>query len=109
MTFASRSRSGFIAQVELLLDDGEMRGDMSQAARELAAARSWDQIFARQFESYADLVTWWQHDTDNRSSGGVETSAGPAGSLFEAFANIERERPVRNPEDASSLPLRPPR
>ncbi len=109
LTSPSRSRSGFLGQIELLLDDRETRRAMSQAARELAAARSWDQIFASQFASYADLVTWWQHDTDNRSSGGVETSAEPAGSLFETFAKIERERPVRHPEDASSLPLRPPR
>ena len=109
LTFPSRSRSGFLRQIEALLDDGELREAMSHAARREAVERSWDHIFASQFETYANLVNWWQLDTDNRSTGGVETSASPAGSLFETFAALERERPVRNPKDTGSLPLRPPR
>jgi len=108
-TARSRSISEFNRQTEKLLDDEGLRRAMSRAARRLAAGRSWESIFASQFETYADLVTWWRLDTDNRSTGGVETSALPVGSLFEAFAKIERERLARNPEDTGSIPLRPSR
>lgn len=102
----SRSVSDFNRCIEILLDDEEMRRAMSRAARSLAAGRSWESIFASQFETYADLVTWWRLDTDNRSTGGVETSALPAGSLFDAFAKMERERLARDPEDTGTIPLR---
>ncbi|MBI5869968.1 MAG: glycosyltransferase [Actinobacteria bacterium] len=105
----SRSVSDFNRCIETLLDDEGMRRSMSHAARSLAAGRSWESIFASQFETYADLVTWWRLDTDNRSTGGVETSALPAGSLFEAFAKMERERLARDSEDTGPIPLRPSR
>jgi len=105
----SRSVNDFNRKIESLLDDDEMRLAMSGAARLLATGRSWESIFASQFETYAELVTWWQFDTDNRSTGGVETSAPPVGSLFEAFATMERERLARDPEDTGTIPLRPSR
>ncbi|MHB9111770.1 MAG: glycosyltransferase [Thermoleophilia bacterium] len=108
-TARSRSVSGFNRCIEKLLDDEGMRRAMSRAARSLAAGRSWESIFASQFETYADLVTWWRFDTDNRSTGGIETSALPVGSLFEAFAKMERERLARDPEDTGTIPLRPSR
>jgi len=109
LTATSRSASEFKKQIESLLDDEGLRRAMSRAARQMVLTRSWDQVFDSQFETYADLVTWWQLDTDNRSIGAVETSAGPAGSLFETFASEERERIARNSEDTGSLHLRPPR
>jgi len=105
----SRSISGFRQQIETLLDDERLRLAMSRRARRLAKDRSWSSIFDSQFEVYADLVNWWQLDTDNRSIGGVETSAASADSLFETFVSLERERSVRNTGDTGSLPLRPPR
>ncbi|MDO8735672.1 MAG: glycosyltransferase [Thermoleophilia bacterium] len=109
LTARSRGVNDFNRKIELLLDDEEMRNAMSGAARQLAAGRSWESIFASQFETYADLVTWWQFDTDNRSTGGIETNAPPVGSLFEAFATMERERLARDPEDTGTIPLRPSR
>jgi glycosyltransferase involved in cell wall biosynthesis len=108
-TARSRSIAEFSKRIESLLDDEGLRRAMSRAARQMAAGRSWERIFASQFDVYAELVNWWRLDTDNRSSGGVETSAAPAGSLFESFAAIERERSVKNTADTGSLPLRPPR
>lgn len=109
LTARSRSVSDFNRCIEKLLDDEGTRRAMSRAARSLAGGRSWESIFTSQFETYADLVTWWRLDTDNRSTGGVETSALPVGSLFEAFAKMERERLARDPEDTGPIPVRPSR
>ncbi len=109
--FTARSRSipEFSQRIESLLDDEGLRRAMSREARTKAAERSWERIFASQFDVYAELVNWWRLDTDSRSSGGIETSAAHAGSLFETFATLERERSVRNSADTGSLPVRSPR
>lgn len=109
LTARKRSISEFNERIETLLDDSGLRRAMAHAARTLAATRSWERIFAVQFAVYADLVNWWRLDTDSRSTGTIETSASPAGSLFETFATIERERSVRNPADTGSLPVCPSR
>ena len=109
LTARSRGVSEFSQRIESLLDDEGLRRVMSRAAIKLATARSWERIFASQFAVYADLVNWWRLDTDSRSTGSIETSAASAGSLFEAFATIERERSARYTEDTGSLPLRSPR
>lgn len=52
--------TAFIARIELLLDDPEKRQAMARRARELAAGRSWERIFGDLFDTYAELVNWWQ-------------------------------------------------
>lgn len=55
-----RDAEDFAARIESLLDDDEQRRLMAAAARQLAAGRSWERIFSDLFDTYMELVEWWQ-------------------------------------------------
>ncbi len=60
LTAPARSLAGFARQVETLLDDGNLRESMGEEARKSARVRSWEKVFDDLFDTYAELVSWWQ-------------------------------------------------
>lgn len=60
LTAPSRNLAEFTRQIELLLDDKETYAAMAKEARKLATGRSWERCFENLFDTYTELVSWWQ-------------------------------------------------
>ena len=56
LTAHSRSVSDFNRQIELLIDDDDLRGRMAAAARRSAAGRTWEKVFGDLYDTYSKLV-----------------------------------------------------
>ncbi len=79
LTAPARNLSGFTRQIEMLLGDHGLRSAMAAEARKSARDRSWEKVFGDLFDTYAELVDWWQPLSAIRQSGdgrfGGEASA----------------------------------
>lgn len=60
LTAPARSLNGFAGQIEMLLDDADLRASMAAEARNAARDRTWEKVFDDLFDTYAELVQWWQ-------------------------------------------------
>jgi len=56
LSVAPGDARGFVAAVERLLDDRELRARMRTAAREHAQARTWPTTFARLADAYRTIT-----------------------------------------------------
>ncbi|MHB8142312.1 MAG: glycosyltransferase [Thermoleophilia bacterium] len=93
LTASSRSLSSFTHGIEQLLDSGDTMAAMSVEARRMTEARSWEKVFADMFDTYAELVNWWQPLSAVRTEG--EAGAGRDDASRDFFLSLGRTAGIR--------------